>query len=130
MIVGRDGPIPTIMTQRQGLKRVCEMLGEVAEGLERITKQCENLQLRLERLATYLENIISDRVQPDPEPRTAPRERIQARSRQRTQARIEEERIADDQGMLLDPETAWSVAEVCRKTILTDIPTPCFRIMP
>jgi len=130
MVVGSNGPIPTIMTQRQGLKRVCERLGEVAKGLDEIAKQCEILRLKTERLAAYLENIISDRVQPDLQPRTAPRQRSRAGARRRPQARIEEERIADDQGMLLDPETVQSIAEVRRKTILTDIPTPCFRILP
>jgi len=130
MVVRSNGPIPTIMTQRQGLKRVCERLGEVAKGLDEIAKQCEILRLKTERLAAYLENIISDRVQPDLQPRAAPRQRSRAGARRRPQARIDGERIVDDQGMFLDPETVQSIAEVCRKAILTDIPTPCFRIPP
>jgi prefoldin subunit 5 len=59
------------MTQRQGLTRVCEILGDTIEALDRVSDAITNVRLKLEAMIETLSNINSHR--------DAPRQRPQAR---------------------------------------------------
>jgi hypothetical protein len=47
IVLGSNEPIPTIMTRRQGATRVCEILGETIESLDRLADEMKNVRLKL-----------------------------------------------------------------------------------
>jgi len=71
IVLGRNGPIPTIMTRRQGLVKICDTLGEMIESLDRVADAIANVRLKLEAMVEALNDTNSHR---DP-----PRQRFQAR---------------------------------------------------
>ena len=73
IVLGRNGPIPTIMTRRQGLVKICDSLGEMIESLDRVADATANVRLKLEAMLETLNDINSHRDA----------------ARQRPQARIE-----------------------------------------
>jgi hypothetical protein len=81
--------MPTIMTRDQGLSKVCDILDDVIDDLDRLSEALNKVRIKLEGLAAYLKDASSNRASTRPETRVTSTRRSQARPRQRLQARTE-----------------------------------------